>query len=587
MEWRKGIWLAAWASFALFGQNGEELFRRHCDGCHGPAGTVRAPKIESLRGMSAAAVRTAMDSGSMREMSAALTPEQRATVANWLGAGAAQEAPGWKQSCAPGVEPHTDSSFWNGWGVDPENSRFQPAAMAGLSAADLPHLKLKWAFRFPGVNATVSQPALVGGRLYMGSADGTVYSLDAATGCVYWTFHADAMVRTAVTIGANRHAKYAVYFGDTKAQVYSLDAKTGTLGWKTKVDDHAGARITAAPALYGGRLYVPVSSFEEASAAKLSYPCCTFRGSVAAIDNESGKIDWKTYTIPQAPKPLGKNPGGTPSHGPSGAAVWSTPTLDLDKRLLYAATGNGYSGPAASTTDAVLALEMDTGRLVWSQQLLADDGWNFSCVMGGGQNCPKKAGPDFDIGASPILRKLPGGKRVLLIGQKSGIVHALDPDARGAVLWRTRVGEGSALGGIEWGMGADAEAVYVPVSDQLTKRPGGLAALRLTDGSKLWRIDGATPECGGRRPCNAAQQAAPTLLPGVVLSGSMDGKLRAHSTRDGALLWSFDTLTQPGGGAINVYSAIAAQGMLIVPSGYGLLGGLPGNVVLTFTVDGR
>jgi polyvinyl alcohol dehydrogenase (cytochrome) len=230
---------------------------------------------------------------------------------------------------------------------------------------------------------------------------------------------------------------------------------------------------------------------------------------------------------------------------------------------------------------------MDTGRLAWSKQLTPQDGWNFACVMGGGQNCPQQAGPDHDIGASPILRTLSNGKRLLLVGQKSGFVHALDPDAQGAIVWQTRVAQGSALGGVEWGMAADSNALYVPISDHLTKRPGGLAALRLTDGAKLWRIDGATPECAGRKPCNPAQQAAPTLIPGAVFSGSMDGKLRAHSTRDGSLLWSYDALQQPGGGSINVSSAIVAQGMLIVPSGYGILGGLPGNVVLTFTVDAR
>ncbi|MBN8730828.1 MAG: PQQ-like beta-propeller repeat protein [Acidobacteria bacterium] len=432
---------------------------------------------------------------------------------------AAANAPVLNQPCAPGVEPRTDSTFWNGWGVDAANSRYQPAAMAGLSAADIPRLKLKWAFRLPGSNAAVSQPALVGGRLYLGSAAGTVYSLDAATGCVYWTFQADAPVRTAITIGANRHAKYALFFADTKAQAYSIDAKTGSLVWKTRLDNHPAARVTASPTLYGGRLYVPVAC-EPGPAAPAS---C--RASLMAIDNESGKVDWKTA----AP-----------------ASSTYAPTLDLDKRLLYAAASSSAAAPAPS---AILALDMDTGRQVWSKAL-----------------------PPAAITASPILRKLPSGKRLLLTSQNSGLVHALNPDAQGATLWQTRARQVSAPAGSpsapHWGLAADAEAVYVPSST-------GLAALRLTDGAKLWRVDGA------------AQQAAPTLIPGVVFSGSMDGKLRAHSTRDGTLLWSFDTLTQPGGGSINIYSAIAAQGFLIVPSGPATPGGLPGNVLLAFTVDGR
>jgi len=438
-------------------------------------------------------------------------------LAACLGVCAAADIPSGTQPCAPGVEPRTDSSFWNGWGVDPENSRHQPADMAGLSAADIPRLKLKWAFRLSGPTASASQPALVGGRLYLGSDSGTVYSLDAATGCVYWSFQADAPVRTAITIGANRHAKYALFFADTKAQAYSIDAKTGSLVWKTKVDDHPAARITASPTLYGGRLYVPVSC-EAGPAAPAS---C--RASLVAIDNESGKVDWKTA----AP-----------------ASSTSAPTLDLEKRLLCAPPSTAALAPSA-----ILALDMDTGRQVWSKQL-----------------------PAAAITAAPILRQLPSGKRLLLTSQNSGLVHALNPDAQGANVWQTRAGQVSAPTGApsapQGGLAADAEAVYVHSS-------AGLAALRLTDGAKLWHVAGA------------AQQAAPTLIPGVVFSGSTDGKLRAHSTRDGALLWSSDTLAQPGGGSLNIYSAIAAQGLLIAPSGSATPGSLPGNVLLAFTVDGR
>jgi polyvinyl alcohol dehydrogenase (cytochrome) len=587
MEWMKAV-LAALAGVSLAsGQDDAALFQKHCASCHGPTSAIRAPQLEALRGMSAAAVARAMETGAMKEQAAALKPAQRAALAQWVGQGKANEAHGWKRQCASGVEPRTDSSFWNGWGVDTRNSRFQPAAMAGLRAEDVPRLKLKWSFRVGDATSVAGQPALVGGRLYMGGADGTVYALDAATGCVYWTFHADAMVRSAISIGANRHAKYAVFFGDLKAQVYAVDAQTGKLVWKTRVDDHSQARITGAPALYGQRLYVPVSSLEEGIGGKSNYGCCTFRGSVAALDTESGKIDWKTYTIAAEPKPARKNASGVQLFGPAGGAVWSAPTLDVEKRMLYVGTGNSYTEQAAHTTDAVLALEMDTGRLAWTKQLSAGDSWNMSCVSGGGQNCPDKPGPDFDIGGSPILRAMPDGKRLLIVGQKSGFAHALDPDAEGKLVWQTRVSEGGLLGGVEWGMAADDKVVYVPISDQGKRRSGGLVALNLSDGSTLWRAESPAANCGERKPCSAAQMAAPTLIPGTVFTGAMDGKLRAHATDDGALLWSFDTLSQPGGGSINVFTAIVAQGTVIVPSGYAILGGLPGNVVLAFTVDGR
>ncbi|MEP7364281.1 MAG: PQQ-binding-like beta-propeller repeat protein [Acidobacteriota bacterium] len=569
------------------GQDAAGLFEQHCASCHGPASAIRAPRLETLRAMSSSAVAKAMEIGVMKEQAAALNHTQRGELAQWLGQGASDEAPGWKLRCAAGVQPRTDSSFWNGWGVDAQNSRFQPASMARLRAEDVPRLKLKWSFRIPGANSVVGQPALVGGKLYMGSADGTVYALDATTGCVYWTFHAEAAVRAALTVGAPQHAKYAVFFGDLQANVYAVDAQTGKLIWKTKVDEHPSARITGGPALYGQRLYVPVSSLEEAVGGRAAYGCCTFRGSVVALDTESGTVEWKTHTIAAESKPLRKNSSGVQLFAPAGGAVWSAPTLDVEKRMLYVGTGNSYTEEAAPTTDAVLALEMDSGRTVWSKQLLAGDRWNGDCMRGGKQNCPEKPGPDFDIGGSPILRVMPDGKRLLIVGQKSGMVHALDAGAEGKVVWQSRVSDGGLLGGVQWGIATDSESAYVPVSEYLSQQPGGLVALKLSEGSQLWRLDAVTAECAGRRPCSPAQMAAPTLIPGVVFTGTMDGKIRAHASGDGALLWSFDTLSQPGGGSINVSSAIVAQGMVVVPSGYGILAGLPGNVVLTFTVDGR
>jgi polyvinyl alcohol dehydrogenase (cytochrome) len=424
-----------------------------------------------------------------------------------------------------------------------------------------------------------------------------VYSLDAATGCIYWSFAADTGVRAAITVGAlNNATSYAVYVADLSANVYALDATTGKLLWKTAVDRHRAARITGAPRLYSGRLYVPVASLEEASGSLPDYECCTFRGSVVALDSTTGKQLWKTYTIPEEPRVVGKTKKGLRQIGPSGAGVWSSPTIDADHNVLYVATGDNYSIPATKTSDAIIALDMRSGKLLWIRQLLERDAWNVACIQVDTTNCPQDAGPDFDFGSSPILVSLPNGRRALLAGQKSGMVHALDPDREGEILWQVQAGKGGIVGGIEWGPAADASNLYVALSDvQLLptgispNSGGGLVALQLTDGKQLWRTE--PPPCPeNRNGCSPAQSAAVTVIPGVVFSGSLDGHLRAYSTSDGRVVWDFDTAREfttvngaPGrGGAINGPGVTVVGGMVFVNSGYGFLGQMPGNVLLAF-----
>jgi polyvinyl alcohol dehydrogenase (cytochrome) len=315
-----------------------------------------------------------------------------------------------------------------------------------------------------------------------------------------------------------------------------------------------------------------------------------------AVDTETGKQLWKSYTIPDPPKPTRINSAGVQLQGPSGAAVWTSPTIDTERNLVYIGTGNGYSDPANAYTDAVIAFDLETGSMKWVRQLASGDGWNFSCINPNKANCPEQVGPDVDIGASPILKKLPDGRTVLVVGQKSGIVHALDPDAQGKILWQTRVGRGGALGGVQWGMAADEQNVYVALSDFTRGKPemeGGMFALRLANGEKVWHTAAPKPACIDQRGCSAAQMAPVSLIPGVVFSGSMDGHLRAYSTSDGKILWDFDTLrdfdtvngVKARGGSLSATGPVIAGGWLYVNSGYGILGGMPGNVLLAFSVD--
>ena len=578
------------ASAVGFGSDGAAIFQNKCAVCHRAASGTRAPLPEVLRRMQRRSILTALENGLMKQQGASLSPEDRAAVAAYLGAPDVEPVKESAGVCSASPGPMSRNIGWNGWGADLSNSRFQSAAIAGIDIQKVPKLKIKWAFGFPGASSAVAQPTVVGGRVFMGSEDGTVYSLDARSGCIIWKFKAQAMVRAAVSIGEGR-----AFFGDVAGNIYALNAESGELFWKTLVDPHPAARITGAPLLYAGLLYVPVSSGEEGSGMDPAYPCCTFRGSVVAIEIKSGKQIWKSFVIPETPQPTRRNSKGTQLWGPSGAAVWSAPTLDVSRNAVYVAVGNSYSDPPSKFSDAVLAFDMNSGKLLWSRQITAGDQWNLACINPDKTNCPPNAGDDVDFGASPILKSLPHGHALIIVGQKSGVVSALDPDMKGKIVWQARIGRGGLLGGIEWGGAADERSVYFPLSDFQEAKPeagGGLFALRIDTGAKTWYAPPARPACLGRPGCNAAQIAPATVIPGVVFSGSMDGHLRAYSTTNGTVIWDVDTLkdfpTVNGvaahGGSLNATGPTIAEGMLYLSSGYG---GIPGNVLLAFSVDGK
>lgn len=564
------------------------LFAQHCSTCHRAGSEARAPFPDVLALMPRTQIVAALETGSMKAQGEALSHDQRITLAAHLSKIIdAEFATG--GLCASGVTPAKAIGNWNGWGVDLGNTRFQPAS--GLHAEDIPKLKLKWAFGFPGATVVSGQPTIDAGRIYFGSQNGTVYSVDARTGCIYWTFKAPATVRSAISLDPETPGKSRLaYFGDIKANVYAVDSATGKLVWQTQVETHHDARITGAPALYGGRLYVPVSSSEEVPAGNPQYSCCTFRGSVAALESATGKQVWKSYAIPDPPAKTRVTSTGTQLMGPAGAAIWSAPTIDVQRNLLYVATGNAYSDPLTRYNDAVIAYDLATGSMKWSRQMTEGDRWNFGCQRTTNESCPPDPGGDFDFGASPVLS---GG--LLFAGQKSGLVHALDPDKQGAIVWQTRIGRGSALGGIEWGLTVDDVNVYAPLSDVngQGKDMGGLFALRKKDGVKVWQAAPPKPACSGKPGCSAAQMAPATMIPGVVFSGSMDGHLRAYDSATGKVIWDFDTLREfptvngvkAKGGSLNATGPTLAGGMLFLNSGYGALGGMTGNVLLAFSLE--
>jgi polyvinyl alcohol dehydrogenase (cytochrome) len=597
-------------------QDGAAVYKEHCASCHN-SGAPRVPPESALRAMNLMQVLGALQTGVMKTVGDTLTPQERYAVALHLSVNAPKATPLPPSAfCGKAVKPFRFSSSgpgWTGWSTGSDNWRFQNAKGAGLNADGVANLKLKWAFSLGEETNARSQPAVAGGRLFFGTANGSVYSLDAHTGCIYWTTKIDGGIRSALVMGPSKRAKHgAVYFGAGQ-NAYALDAATGKQLWKARVAEHFAAIITAAPLLRAGVLYFGVSSFEEALPPLPTYQCCTFRGSVVALKADTGKLLWRTYTIADDPQPTEKNKAGLQMYGPSGAAVWSTPTFDDKHEIVYAATGDDYSHPAVKTSDAVLALDAKTGKLIWSRQVTADDVFNNACSIPGSQNCPPPSGADYDFGQPPMLVRLSDGRRELVIGQKSGVAYALNPDEQGAILWQTRIGKGGPLGGIMWGSATDGQKVYVAESDLAFKgiapdktvaqgfrlllnssQGGGLFALNLTTGEKVWSAP-LPHDCGDRTNCSPAQSQALTAIPDVVFSGSLDGHMRAYSTSDGKILWDVDTARdyttvngQPAhGGSLDGPGPVVVEGVLYISSGYGQFGGMPGNVLLAFSVEGR
>lgn len=576
----------------LYPVAGEPIFKTRCASCHEPA-QGRAPTRAQLAGRSAEEVYDALTGGAMKPMAAGLSETEIYGVTRYL----TGKVP--TPNLEPGPDPnlcpaHTaldaKAPAWTGWGRDLVNSRYQPDP--GLKAADLSRLKPKWAFAYPGTKN--SEPLVFGGRVYAASMAGKLYSLDAKSGCVHWRFDFHGGARASMSVG--RHPKaasgWALYMGDDRMMMRAFDAASGKLIWETKVGGHPVGRITGSPALYKDVLYVPLSAAEESQGNVASYSCCTFIGTVVAVDAISGKLKWSRAILDETPHPTRKSPAGAQMYGPAGGAIWSAPTIDAKRGQLYVATGDSYTEVAHPASDAVVAMDLATGRIRWINQVLAED--NF---VTGTLNGPLgKRGPDYDFGSSPMLLKA-GGRDLVVTGNKSSIVYAMDPDT-GKTVWETpKLGTGSALGGVEWGTATDGQRVYAPLADppRAGGRPG-LVTLDAATGKELWRFDSPRG-----LPCNVPSgrcgmgfaQAA-TAIPGAVFSGAEDGRMRAFSA-DGKLIWDYDAtapldtvngIKQASGGSLAMGGPVVAGGMVFLHSGYNGTAG-PKNLLIAFSVDGR
>jgi polyvinyl alcohol dehydrogenase (cytochrome) len=586
---------------------GAALYAAKCAQCHDNA-AYKAPAKSFLQFMAPEAIYSSLADGIMLSQAAGLTQEEKRQVADYLGdatlAGGAEVT---SRLCEEGnrtpdlgLPPRL-----YGWGADLMNSHAIPGDVARLPLADIPRLKVKWAFAYPGALRARSQPTIAMGTVFVGSQSGAVYALDARNGCLRWTFRAPAEVRTPIVLSHDdnpglRGKPPLAFFGDLIGRVYAIDARTGALQWKTRVEDHPSATITGAPVYHDGRVYVPVSSLEEATATA-DYECCTFRGSVVALDALTGGVLWKSYTIDEAPQVVGKTASGTRIWAPSGAAIWNTPTIDVKRHLLYVGTGDNYSAPTNDRSDAVLAFDLDTGALRWVHQVLANDAWNVACMLGN-DNCPAEPGPDFDIGAGTMLvpRR---GRDLVVTGLKSGHAIAIDAARPEKQVWSRRLGRGGIQGGIQFGMAYDKRHVYVPISDMTEARDGepgtepprpGLYALDAATGRLRWAAP-ADDVCRGREDCDPGILAAITVVPGAVFAGHMDGRVRAYASGTGRVLWEYDSTQEvttvsgarAHGGSIGGGGPTIVDGMVYINSGYGIYWHMPGNLLLAFSVDGR
>ena len=601
---------AAASSTSSPAASGAAVFQRVCAACHlsivqtaaanpgKPMDTKALPR-EMLRSFPPGAILNALTNGKMQAQGAALSDAERRAVAEYVSGKTFEESKAASTEkpnlCTDGSGMRDPASgpSWNGWGNSPLNTRYQPKAQGGLSAADLPRLELKWAYGYVNVTAARTQPTVAGGRLFVGSETGEVRALNPRTGCEYWRFKAQAGVTSSPMVGAYHSAAgqtgFAIYFGDRKANVYAVDAQSGQQVWTRRADDNALAGITGSLTYFGGLVLVPVQGIaEEGQGVHNKHECCSFRGSVSALDASTGAVMWKTYTVGEN-RPRGKNQEGVQSYGPAGGAIWSAPTVDAKRHQVYVGTGNGYADPPQPTTDAIVALDLDTGAVKWVRQAAPNDQWAMGCDPSNPDNpaCPKTLGPDYDFSAPPAIAHVKG-RDVLVVPQKAAIAWALDPD-NGAVLWHYQFGQGSGLGG-QWGTAVEGDRAYFGVADWLTSTPGGMRAVSLVTGKPVWQVPPQPKLCGVAIGCIAGQGGPPTIIPGAVLNAGMDGGVRAYSTKDGKILWTFDANREfdtvnglkAHGGSMDGSGPVVVDGMLYVNSGYGQFLGIPGNVLLAF-----
>jgi polyvinyl alcohol dehydrogenase (cytochrome) len=600
---------------------GGRLFDKHCASCHdNPA--MHAPTREALSGFSKESIMVALEFGKMQPMAANLAQQERFLIATYL-TGSAPDAQEWiTQNQCNTADESDGTRFVTDWGIGPHNQRFFDAESAGIDRQNVGSLQLAWALAFPRVTDMRSQPVIIGDTMYFGDKAGNLYALDRTRGCVRAHTKVFGGIRSAITAVTLANDKQLLVFADSLATVFAMDPDTLDTVWQHSARLFNTSVISGSISYYDNRLFVPISSFEVAAAGSPSHICCKSHGGLISLDASNGEQLWQWHATQDATL-QGQNSASQDQYGPSGASVWTTPAIDAKRNRIYFGTGENLSQPATDTSDAIIALDMESGELAWRFQATVGDVWNAAC-LNDGANCPENAGGDFDFGASVIIAQRPDGQELLLAGQKSGEVFALNPDTLtkdGEVVWRNRISLGTTNGGIHWGMALSGDHLIVPVADPERDRPGytpkpGLYALEVSSGDLLWQQpvtrgceiaeenrpliglenmrSGKTPDLADLYQCSFyyGLSAAAVATPELTFSAGLDGKLRAYDIATGEILWQIQT-AQPfaanngiegHGGAIDVSGQVLADGWLYVQSGYSMFGQLPGNVLLAYKV---
>ena len=612
----KLLWLAACCctGSALGGEAtdhpGASVYSKHCAACHDQPDATRAPPLASLQQLNAESLLLSLTEGIMQEQAKVLSRREMAALVDYL---ALKEAdnPDWYASMMCPEEQRTidldQSASMPVVGVDHHSTRHLSAEASGLTSAHLEQLELAWAIGFPDTNALRSAPVIVGSTLfYTAPQTGRLLALDVNVPCVKWVYHADTQLRTSISYGRlGSDGAHALVLADRRGQVHAVAAETGERLWIAEARHSPDTGISGSPILFEDRVIVPVSGSGVGRGANPEYECCAEHGAVTALDAQTGTKLWTYHTMRDATYTGKTSRVGVKLRGPSGAPIWATPTIDAGRGLVYATSGQNTSLPATTTSDAVLAIDLKTGALRWSFQALANDVWIIGCRIpweASGPNCPNPKDSvlkDFDFGGSAILVKGDEGPDILLAGQKSGDVWALNPDT-GELLWNQRFGQGSPLGGVHWGMAIDGQRVFAPISDPISM-PGatpepGMNALDIRTGEVLWRQP-LMPDCSDDRQarfpaCNQKYglSALPLAVDRSVIAGALDGRLYIFDSAGGEIVFSYDTLREfetvngvkGKGGSIDSHSVAAGAGMVFVGSGYSSFGQSGGNVLLAF-----
>lgn len=614
--------LHTYTNAVIVEKEGEELYGKNCASCH-DGGVHRGPDKNMIALMSANSIYKALTDGVMSLQAQNLSVDEKRRVAEYLANSRLKEGSAESElSVCSGDAAKFDFNeppSLHGWGFNSGNSHYIDPSQTSITRQNVGRLSLKWTFAFPDALRVRSRPTIAAGALFVGSHNGQVYALDQDTACVRWVFSASAEVRNGLVItpweAGDETAEPLIFFGDLIGYIYAVNAKTGELVWRDRPDAHPSSTITGAANLFDGVLYVPVSSLEVIPAYDSDYECCTFRGSVVAYNAQTGSKLWQAFTTDE-PELNGVTANGTSRMSPSGAPVWNSPTVDQHRRQIVFGTGENYSSPATGTSDAIMALDMNTGAVNWVYQATADDAWNTACVKGGnsahpsaaaeasGPNCPVENGPDVDFGAGAILATTKSGKDLILAGQKSGDVHAINP-ATGKLIWKTKVGRGSLLGGINFGMAVANDMVFVPIADVkdgtgetpagifIGARHPGLHALNINTGEISWRSP-MVNSCEGKDSCLPGIAQAIAASDQLVFTGGMDGVLRIYDTASGKVLWQYQTAKSftgsngvegMGGSFAGGSGPVVHGNMLFASSGYAFNGLMPGNVLLAFELQ--